>query len=330
LLTGRGADFYCGLLGILYAGAAYCPLDPAAPADRTASRLAALQPAAVVVDDWSLAERTGVLPVVALVDPGLVRQPAAAPDTGAGRDTAVCFVTDVPVAGAVPPLAGGPLTEHEVSGGDPDRAAGPDSPTTPPPDSGLPTSPGRAGGTGEASPTTPLPDGGLPADPQADGASTADRPTAADRPPAADRPTAAPPRDQPDPGQRLTQADVVQIAQRAVARLDLTEADRVLAFAPPDDPASVWEWSQVLLSGASLSTLPPHPDLDQLRQGLAGVTTATLPSAVAALLRPSGLRRLASVGPVWGTVVGTSAGPAAGVVTDAGAAPAAGDRKSVV
>ncbi|MFY4722869.1 amino acid adenylation domain-containing protein [Streptomyces sp. LaBMicrA B280] len=44
----RGADAVTALLGVLLSGAAYCPLDPAAPADRTARLLADADPSLVL------------------------------------------------------------------------------------------------------------------------------------------------------------------------------------------------------------------------------------------------------------------------------------------
>ncbi|MGW4912363.1 amino acid adenylation domain-containing protein [Streptomyces sp. NPDC004270] len=44
----RGADAVTAILGVLLSGAAYCPLDPKAPADRTAQLLAGAAPALVV------------------------------------------------------------------------------------------------------------------------------------------------------------------------------------------------------------------------------------------------------------------------------------------
>jgi non-ribosomal peptide synthetase component F len=80
LLSGRSLDYYCGLLGILYAGAAYAPLDAGADPAATGRALAVLQPAAAVVDGWALAERTGTLPLVCLADPALGRLGAPDPE----------------------------------------------------------------------------------------------------------------------------------------------------------------------------------------------------------------------------------------------------------
>ncbi|MDR1513030.1 MAG: AMP-binding protein, partial [Propionibacteriaceae bacterium] len=102
LITQRGVDFYCGLLGILYAGAAYVPLDPDDPPERTAALIARAEPIAVVVDDWALAERTGVLPVVCLVDPALGRRPADGPHPLSPDDLAVCLFVGKSPREAVP------------------------------------------------------------------------------------------------------------------------------------------------------------------------------------------------------------------------------------
>ncbi|MDR1807519.1 MAG: D-alanine--poly(phosphoribitol) ligase subunit DltA, partial [Propionibacteriaceae bacterium] len=48
LLLGRGPELYCALLGVLYCGAAYAPLDPADPPARRAQLLADLDPALVL------------------------------------------------------------------------------------------------------------------------------------------------------------------------------------------------------------------------------------------------------------------------------------------
>ncbi|MFI6408169.1 amino acid adenylation domain-containing protein [Streptomyces sp. NPDC050548] len=47
----RGVDAVTTILGVLLAGAAYCPLDPRAPADRTAHLLAGAEPALVVTTE---------------------------------------------------------------------------------------------------------------------------------------------------------------------------------------------------------------------------------------------------------------------------------------
>ncbi|MDR1266701.1 MAG: AMP-binding protein [Propionibacteriaceae bacterium] len=96
LLADRGVDFYCGLLGILYSGAAYVPLDPADPPERTTARLAAAEVTAVVIDDWALSERAAARPVVSLLDPELSRQPADPPDRLAPADVAARLFVDRP------------------------------------------------------------------------------------------------------------------------------------------------------------------------------------------------------------------------------------------
>ncbi|QWF85169.1 non-ribosomal peptide synthetase [Amycolatopsis sp. CA-230715] len=79
LHIGRSADLVVGILGILKAGAAYLPLDPALPPERLASIVADADPAFVVSD--SADEWTSLAEIVSEVDcddpPGVVADPAA-------------------------------------------------------------------------------------------------------------------------------------------------------------------------------------------------------------------------------------------------------------
>ncbi|OXY92785.1 non-ribosomal peptide synthetase [Streptomyces diastatochromogenes] len=64
----RGIDAVTTILGVLLSGAAYCPLDPAAPADRTAQLLSAATPALVVTTDADASAYTGT-PVLTVDQP---------------------------------------------------------------------------------------------------------------------------------------------------------------------------------------------------------------------------------------------------------------------
>ncbi|MER6996983.1 amino acid adenylation domain-containing protein [Streptomyces sp. NPDC000410] len=77
MLLERGVDAVVALLGVLKAGGAYLPLDPAYPAERIAFTLADAGAAVVLTGgDVRLADRPGV-PVVALDDPEVVAELAA-------------------------------------------------------------------------------------------------------------------------------------------------------------------------------------------------------------------------------------------------------------
>jgi hypothetical protein len=129
LVSARGVDFYCGLLGIVYAGAVCRPLEPTDRGAITAADQAAqnelapdandpAQPdqpirpadralAALVVDRWAAADGWGLVqaarPVVNLSDPGLMRQPADPPAPTAVTDPAVVFAA--PTAGQPTPTS---------------------------------------------------------------------------------------------------------------------------------------------------------------------------------------------------------------------------------
>ncbi|MEO7261300.1 MAG: amino acid adenylation domain-containing protein [Jatrophihabitantaceae bacterium] len=78
LCMGRSVELVVGILGILKAGAAYLPLDPALPAERLAGMVADAEPALVltgpVLTDRVLTDRVSIDPVLAnpkLADPAL-------------------------------------------------------------------------------------------------------------------------------------------------------------------------------------------------------------------------------------------------------------------
>ncbi|WP_432015628.1 amino acid adenylation domain-containing protein [Streptomyces cucumeris] len=84
----RGADLIVGIVGILKAGAAYVPLDPEHPPERTAFVLADAQLTTVVAHETYRSRFPGVPHVVALDDPELERQPDdTAPDIVLDRDS---------------------------------------------------------------------------------------------------------------------------------------------------------------------------------------------------------------------------------------------------
>ncbi|MFJ3493811.1 amino acid adenylation domain-containing protein [Streptomyces sp. NPDC086091] len=91
----RGADAVTAVLGVLMSGAAYCPLDPSAPADRTARLLAGTEPAAVL----TTADHADRFPG------HLVLPPTAAPPTGPGPFTSGPPTSD---SFASAPYASGP------------------------------------------------------------------------------------------------------------------------------------------------------------------------------------------------------------------------------
>jgi amino acid adenylation domain-containing protein len=83
LCTERSLEMVVGLFGVLKAGAAYVPLDPAYPAERLAYMLADSAPVAVLTqhalqDTLARLDSTGALPVLSLDD--LAAHPGANPD----------------------------------------------------------------------------------------------------------------------------------------------------------------------------------------------------------------------------------------------------------
>ncbi|MGW3204267.1 amino acid adenylation domain-containing protein [Streptomyces sp. NPDC001135] len=86
----RGTDAVTALLGVLLSGAAYCPLDPTAPADRTAHLLSEAGPALVLTT--SLRARTFAgTPVLALDLPD--SSPGPAPEPPSPEDLAYVIHT---------------------------------------------------------------------------------------------------------------------------------------------------------------------------------------------------------------------------------------------
>ncbi|MEW1552065.1 amino acid adenylation domain-containing protein [Streptomyces tsukubensis] len=83
----RGVDLIVGIVGILKAGAAYVPLDPEHPAERTAFVLEDARLTTVVTDSTYRARFPGVPHVVTPDDPDLARQPETAPHIALDRDS---------------------------------------------------------------------------------------------------------------------------------------------------------------------------------------------------------------------------------------------------
>ncbi|QKY12021.1 non-ribosomal peptide synthase/polyketide synthase [Janthinobacterium lividum] len=83
ICAGRGIDMIVAMLGVLKAGAAYVPLDPAYPDQRLAYMLGDCAPAALLVDA-ALAPRlaAGAVPVLALQAASLAQQPEHNPLAG--------------------------------------------------------------------------------------------------------------------------------------------------------------------------------------------------------------------------------------------------------
>uniref|UniRef100_UPI001C866006 amino acid adenylation domain-containing protein n=1 Tax=Paractinoplanes polyasparticus TaxID=2856853 RepID=UPI001C866006 len=85
VVMNRGPEFLVALLGVLKAGAAYLPIDPAQPTERIAFMLADSRAAVVlggsdVLDDLPM----GRAPMVAVDDPAVAGQPQTAPDVTTG------------------------------------------------------------------------------------------------------------------------------------------------------------------------------------------------------------------------------------------------------
>jgi amino acid adenylation domain-containing protein len=84
----RSADQIVALLGVLYAGGAYLPLDPSYPPERLALMIADARPAALIVAgaDGLAAQFRGPLVDLAADAPALARYPATVPASGVGPD----------------------------------------------------------------------------------------------------------------------------------------------------------------------------------------------------------------------------------------------------
>ncbi|MFI9249915.1 amino acid adenylation domain-containing protein [Streptomyces sp. NPDC053069] len=74
----RGTDAVTAILGVLLSGAAYCPLDPAAPADRTAQLLSGARPDLLLTTAARASACAGT-PVLALDQPDPTLGPAPTP-----------------------------------------------------------------------------------------------------------------------------------------------------------------------------------------------------------------------------------------------------------
>ena len=79
LMLGRGVDLIVGLLGVLKAGAAYVPLDPGDPPQRTLALLEAAAVSAVIVNAESPDIPAIACPKVDLADPLLAARPTLPP-----------------------------------------------------------------------------------------------------------------------------------------------------------------------------------------------------------------------------------------------------------
>ncbi|GAA0705867.1 hypothetical protein GCM10009548_93900 [Streptomyces malaysiensis subsp. malaysiensis] len=87
LCLDRGAPMIVGMLGILKAGAAYVPIDPEHPLERTRFVLADSDIATVVTQPEHRSRFEDVRDVIPLDDPGLREQPDSAPDVRLDRDS---------------------------------------------------------------------------------------------------------------------------------------------------------------------------------------------------------------------------------------------------
>ncbi|MEU2717993.1 amino acid adenylation domain-containing protein [Streptomyces sp. NPDC007205] len=75
----RGIDAATAILGVLLSGAAYCPLDPAAPADRTAQLLSEAVPALVLTTATRANTFAGMVPVLTFGETDSALGPAPKP-----------------------------------------------------------------------------------------------------------------------------------------------------------------------------------------------------------------------------------------------------------
>ncbi|MFI6730941.1 amino acid adenylation domain-containing protein [Streptomyces atratus] len=87
LCLDRGADMIVGILGILKAGAAYVPIDPEHPVERTRFVLADSQISTVITRDAYRSRFEQVRDIVRPDDPGIDEQPDTVPDVVLDRDS---------------------------------------------------------------------------------------------------------------------------------------------------------------------------------------------------------------------------------------------------
>ncbi|WP_262706173.1 MULTISPECIES: non-ribosomal peptide synthetase [Streptomyces] len=87
LCIDRGADMIVGMLGILKAGAAYVPIDPEHPIERTRFVLNDSNISTVIAQEEYRARFSDVRDIILPDDPGLESQPASAPDVTTDRNS---------------------------------------------------------------------------------------------------------------------------------------------------------------------------------------------------------------------------------------------------
>jgi amino acid adenylation domain-containing protein len=92
LCAERSIDLVVGILAILKAGAAYLPLDPAAPYDRLAFMLEDAQ-VSILVTQTALVDRLPSMPAVLLLDGGEESLPSTAPQPAGAGNVAYCIYT---------------------------------------------------------------------------------------------------------------------------------------------------------------------------------------------------------------------------------------------
>ncbi|MDR1213628.1 MAG: AMP-binding protein [Propionibacteriaceae bacterium] len=239
LLARRGADFYCGLLGILYAGAAYVPIDPAGTIQEIADQLGSAQAKAVLIEGWEQVRSIPELPLVCLEDPALAELPAPPPPALAPTDLA-CGLFGYGLAEAAP-------VPDDVTGSD--DSTGPDGVTCPSDFS----SSIDDDDVGSAAPPT-----AVDASSNGDGALS----DGSDAAPVPDDPA-------PDPPESgavrsglglIDHASLVGLAVDLIVQFDLGPGQVVLAEAAPTQDTHLGEWCPALLCGAALRILPdPAP-----------------------------------------------------------------------
>ena len=100
-------------------------------------------------------------------------------------------------------------------------------------------------------------------------------------------------------GTLLEHAGLCNLAQEQKRAFHISEASRVLQFAPLSFDASVWEICMALANGGAIVMAPQEQlsSMEELRRVLSEqlVTTVTLPPAVLGLLSPEGLPQLRTV-----------------------------------